>query len=85
VDQFQEELAKWVVAKPDDCVSLTIRDCLFRIRKDARAALLASKRVIDAQSVSNRAELLRASAFNEKQTGTSSACVLSYPLSVPCS
>lgn len=39
-----------------------------RLRKDMRAAVLASKRAIDAQQVSRREELLRSSAVREKQT-----------------
>ncbi|KAI1788631.1 Sec20-domain-containing protein [Ganoderma leucocontextum] len=41
---------------------------LTRLRKDMRAATLASKRAIDAQQTSRREELLRSSAVNEKQT-----------------
>lgn len=37
-----------------------------RVRQDTRAALLTSKRAIDSQSSSQREELLRASAANEK-------------------
>lgn len=36
-------------------------------KKEARAALLASKRAIDANQLSNRDELLRSSAVREKQ------------------
>lgn len=39
------------------------------MRKDSRAALLASKRTIDAQSKSQRDELLASSAATEKQNG----------------
>ncbi|KAI0720714.1 Sec20-domain-containing protein [Cerioporus squamosus] len=41
---------------------------LARLRKDTRAAVLASKRAIDAQQTSRREELLRSSAVREKQT-----------------
>lgn len=37
------------------------------LKKDTRAALLASKRAIDTNQVSNRDELLRSSAVREKQ------------------
>jgi len=40
---------------------------LASLKKDTRAALLASKRVIDTNQVSNRDELLRSSAVREKQ------------------
>ncbi|KAI0064328.1 Sec20-domain-containing protein [Artomyces pyxidatus] len=39
-----------------------------RLRKDTRAALLTSKKAIDAQSSSTREELLRSSVMKEKQT-----------------
>ncbi|KAI0763123.1 Sec20-domain-containing protein [Trametes elegans] len=41
---------------------------LTRLRKDMRAAVLASKRAIDSQRLSKREELLRSSAVREKQT-----------------
>ncbi|KAH9899354.1 Sec20-domain-containing protein [Cubamyces lactineus] len=41
--------------------------CLTRLRKDMRAAVLASKRAIDSQQTSRRDELLRSSALSEKQ------------------
>ncbi|PIL23507.1 hypothetical protein GSI_14819 [Ganoderma sinense ZZ0214-1] len=41
---------------------------LARLRRDMRAATLASKRAIDAQQTSRREELLRSSAVKEKQT-----------------
>ncbi|KAG0704928.1 Sec20-domain-containing protein [Suillus ampliporus] len=47
------------------------RDSLANIRKDSRAALLASKHAIDAQSRSQREELLRSPAIREKSTSTS--------------
>lgn len=37
------------------------------LKKETRAALLASKRAIDAKQVSNRDELLQSSAVREKQ------------------
>ncbi|KAH9833336.1 Sec20-domain-containing protein [Rhodofomes roseus] len=40
---------------------------LASLKKDTRAALLASKRAIDANQLSNRDELLRSSAVTEKQ------------------
>ncbi|PSR76589.1 hypothetical protein PHLCEN_2v8347 [Hermanssonia centrifuga] len=43
------------------------REGLARLRKDTRAALLASKRAIDATASSNRDELLRSSAVRETQ------------------
>ncbi|KAI0349700.1 Sec20-domain-containing protein [Trametes cingulata] len=41
---------------------------LARLKKDMRAAVLASKRAIDLQQASRREELLRSSAVREKQT-----------------
>ncbi|OBZ67821.1 hypothetical protein A0H81_12419 [Grifola frondosa] len=41
---------------------------LASLRKDARTALLASKRAIDAKQLSKREELLRSSVLREKQT-----------------
>jgi protein transport protein SEC20 len=40
--------------------------CVYRMTRDARAALLASKRTIDSQSLSQREELFRSSAAREK-------------------
>jgi protein transport protein SEC20 len=40
---------------------------------DARAALLASKRAIDSQSVSQREELFRSSVLKEKQESNEKA------------
>ena len=40
---------------------------LRSIRKESRAALLASKRAIDANALSNREELLRSTVVREKQ------------------
>ncbi|KZT07077.1 uncharacterized protein LAESUDRAFT_736621 [Laetiporus sulphureus 93-53] len=40
---------------------------LTSLKKDARAALLASKKAIDSNQLSNREELLRSSAVKEKQ------------------
>ncbi|KAJ8595855.1 hypothetical protein M405DRAFT_806476, partial [Rhizopogon salebrosus TDB-379] len=48
------------------------RDSLTNLRKDSRAALLASKHAIDAQSWSLREELLRSSSLREKCTSSSS-------------
>ncbi|OAX35385.1 hypothetical protein K503DRAFT_802876 [Rhizopogon vinicolor AM-OR11-026] len=48
------------------------RDSLANLRKDARAALLASKHAIDAQSRSQREELLRSSVLRQKSTSSSS-------------
>ena len=39
----------------------------YRLRKEARAAVLTSKRAINANRQSNREELLRSSAVREKQ------------------
>ena len=48
-----------------------------RFKKETRAALLASKRAIDAKQVSNKDELLRSSAVREKQDlNEKVACVL---------
>jgi len=43
------------------------RTSLASLKKDARAALLASKRAIDSEQLSNRDELLRSTAVMEKQ------------------
>ncbi|KAJ8591734.1 hypothetical protein M405DRAFT_93496 [Rhizopogon salebrosus TDB-379] len=48
------------------------RDSLTNLRKDSRAALLASKHAIDAQSQSLREELLRSPSLQEKSTSSSS-------------
>lgn len=40
---------------------------LCRMRKESRSALLASKKAIDENKLSNREELLRSSAVREKQ------------------
>ncbi|KAG1877302.1 hypothetical protein F4604DRAFT_1954910 [Suillus subluteus] len=47
------------------------RDSLVNLRKDSRAALLASKHTIDSQSRSQREELLRSPAMREKSTSSS--------------
>ncbi|EKM58156.1 uncharacterized protein PHACADRAFT_90155 [Phanerochaete carnosa HHB-10118-sp] len=44
-----------------------LEEALASMRKESRAALLASKRAIDASGTSNREELLRSSAVKEKQ------------------
>ncbi|KAF8870650.1 Sec20-domain-containing protein, partial [Infundibulicybe gibba] len=44
-----------------------LKEALQTLRHDSRAALLFSKRTIDAQSKSRREELLRSSAVTEKQ------------------
>ncbi|TFY81386.1 hypothetical protein EWM64_g2619 [Hericium alpestre] len=44
------------------------RTKLANLRKDARSALLASKRAIDTQNASKREELLRSSVMKTKQT-----------------
>ncbi|KAL4249862.1 Sec20-domain-containing protein [Abortiporus biennis] len=44
-----------------------LQHTLARLRKDSRSALLVSKRAIDANSLSNREELLQSSAMKEKQ------------------
>ncbi|KIJ61899.1 hypothetical protein HYDPIDRAFT_115400 [Hydnomerulius pinastri MD-312] len=43
-----------------------LREVLNNLRKDSRAAVLASKRAIDAQSRSQREELLRSSVVHDK-------------------
>ncbi|KAG1745312.1 Sec20-domain-containing protein [Suillus lakei] len=47
------------------------RDSLVNLRKDSRAALLASKHAINAQSRSQREELLRSPVILEKSTSSS--------------
>jgi len=44
-----------------------LAEILASLRRDGRAALLASKRAIDSQSLSQREELLRSSVLKEKQ------------------
>ncbi|OCH87234.1 hypothetical protein OBBRIDRAFT_796412 [Obba rivulosa] len=44
-----------------------LRATLASLKKDARSALLASKRAIDTNQLSNREELLKSSAMREKQ------------------
>ncbi|KAL0960017.1 hypothetical protein HGRIS_011667 [Hohenbuehelia grisea] len=44
-----------------------LQETLVSLRKDSRAALLASKRLIDSQSQSRRDELLRSNAVTEKR------------------
>ncbi|KAG2091654.1 Sec20-domain-containing protein [Suillus discolor] len=46
------------------------RDSLVNLRKDSRAALLASKHAIDSQSRSRREELLRSPAFRQNSTSS---------------
>ncbi|KAG2110500.1 Sec20-domain-containing protein [Suillus discolor] len=48
------------------------RDSLISLRKDARAAVLASKHAIDSKSRSQREELLRSPAIRPKSTSSSS-------------
>ncbi|KAG1805604.1 Sec20-domain-containing protein [Suillus variegatus] len=48
------------------------RDSLMSLRKDARAAILASKHAIDSKSRSQREELLRSPAVLPKSTSSSS-------------
>ncbi|KAG2147871.1 uncharacterized protein EDB93DRAFT_1226391 [Suillus bovinus] len=52
------------------------RDSLVILRKDSRAALLASKHAIDSQSRSQREELLRSPAIREKSTSSSGEKVI---------
>ena len=47
--------------------SLLLFDHLHSLKKETRTALLASKRNMDAMSISNREELLRSSAILEKK------------------
>jgi len=51
-----------------DGVVRELREALGRIRQDARAALLASKRTIDSQSKIQRDELFASSAVTEKRS-----------------
>ncbi len=64
VDEFREGLARYVGSNLK-CDNLT--RISGRLRKDTRAALLASKRAIDATASSNRDELLQSSAVRETQ------------------
>ncbi|KAG2353586.1 hypothetical protein BDR07DRAFT_1454463 [Suillus spraguei] len=67
VDDHRTERAKRELRRRAE----VFRDSLVNLRKDSRAALLASKRAIDAQSRSQREELLRSPAIREKSTSTS--------------
>ncbi|KAF9262372.1 hypothetical protein L218DRAFT_903762 [Marasmius fiardii PR-910] len=49
------------------------REQLNRLRRDSRAALLASKHTIDSMSLSNREELLRSSAVKEQTKASGNA------------
>ncbi|KAH7922756.1 hypothetical protein BV22DRAFT_1106445 [Leucogyrophana mollusca] len=62
-DQRSEKARKELRGRVD-----AFRESLASLRRDSRAALLASKRAIDSQSRSNREELLRSSVLRETQT-----------------
>jgi protein transport protein SEC20 len=67
VDELAEILARCVWF--DRHLFSIVLHCIvsFSLRRDGRAALLASKRAIDSQSLSQREELLRSSVLKEKQ------------------
>ncbi|KAI0035434.1 Sec20-domain-containing protein [Vararia minispora EC-137] len=66
LDDLSEDQKGPRAKKELHAVADAFRADIARLRKDARAALLASKRAIDAAAASNRAELLRSSAMREK-------------------
>jgi protein transport protein SEC20 len=68
VDDHRTERAKKELRRRAE----VFRDSLVNLRKDSRAALLASKRAIDSQSRSQREELLRSPAIRENSTSSSS-------------
>lgn len=67
VEDFRERIAQYVSFFPQDDRSYRLVPT-YRLRKESRAAMLTSKRAIDAQSNSLREELLRSSAIKEKHT-----------------
>ncbi|KAG2032522.1 hypothetical protein BDR03DRAFT_935948 [Suillus americanus] len=75
-EQTGRELRRRAKAFPEYCLRpLTGLSLDVRLRKDSRAALLASKHAIDSQSRSQREELLRSPAIREKSTSSSGAKV----------
>ncbi|KAG1898636.1 Sec20-domain-containing protein [Suillus fuscotomentosus] len=68
VDDHRTEKARRELRKRAE----VFRDSLVNLRKDSRAALLASKHAIDSQSRSRREELLRSPAIWQKSTSSSS-------------
>ncbi|KAG1770234.1 Sec20-domain-containing protein [Suillus occidentalis] len=67
VDDHRTERAKRELRRRVE----VFRDSLVDLRKDSRAALLASKHTIDLQSRSQREELLRSPAIREKSSSSS--------------
>lgn len=67
VDDHRTERAKRELRRRVE----VFRDSLVNLRKDSRAALLASKHAIDLQSRSQREELLRSPAIREKSSSSS--------------
>ncbi|KAL4263625.1 Sec20-domain-containing protein [Pleurotus pulmonarius] len=61
-DQRSEKARRDLQATVSDC-----QEVLARLRRDSRGALLASKRLLDSQSKSNREELLRSNVVSEKK------------------
>jgi len=72
VDDHRTERARRELRKRAE----VFRDSLVNLRKDSRAALLASKHAIDSQSRSRREELLRSPAIRQKGTSSSSEKVI---------
>ncbi|KAG1805590.1 Sec20-domain-containing protein [Suillus variegatus] len=72
VDDHRTERARRELRKRAE----VFRDSLVNLRKDSRAALLASKHAIDSQSRSRREELLRSPAIRQKGTSSSSEKVM---------
>jgi hypothetical protein len=75
VTQYQKDLTAYVSILSFLSPRNLVEQC--RLRRDIRAALLASKQMIDADNVSNRDELLRSSALQEKPSAMTTACVYS--------
>ena len=76
VEEFRESLARYGRVS-FSVYPITPMYHLYSMKQESRAALLASKRAIDAQGLSNREELLRSSAVREKQDlNEKVACVL---------
>lgn len=67
VDDHKTERAKRELRRRVE----VFRDSLVNLRKDSRAALLASKHAIDLQSRSQREELLRSPVIREKSSSSS--------------
>ena len=65
IDEYREVLIGYVFSNP--CSAYGYNLSLYSFRKESRAALLASKRAIDAKRTSNREELFQSRVVREKQ------------------